>query len=179
MRKEEKQQVVQSFSEKLTRAKAVILAEYRGLKVSEITNLKREVKKMDGNLNVIKNRLAKIALKDSALKGLEPFFKGPTAVAYSGTDPVLLAKVLAKFTKDFEAFKLKAGFIGGKVISGADVLKLSTLPSREELYAKLLGTLVAPAGNFVRVLNALPTKVVVALKEIQKVRETKGGEKNG
>src|SRR3989338_4398365 len=104
MRKEEKQQVVQSFSEKLTRAKAVILAEYRGLKVSEITNLKREVKKMDGNLNVIKNRLAKIALKDSALKDLGPFFKGPTAVAYSGTDPVMLAKVLAKFTKDFESF---------------------------------------------------------------------------
>lgn len=172
MKRTEKEQLVAQWSEKFKMAKAVILTEYRGLKVSELTELKREVRKLAGDLRVVKNRLVKRALQGSELAALEEHFKGPTAVAVSAGDPVNLSKLLAKYVGSFAPFKFKVGFLSGKIISAREIENLSKLPSKEELYAKLLGTLAAPATNLARLLQAVPQKLARTLKEIEK---QKGG----
>lgn len=166
MNKSEKASEISALNERLGRAKAVILAEYRGLKVSEITEIRREVKKNAGDFRVVKNRLAKRAIAGSAWASLEAHFKGPLALATADRDPVVLSKILAKFAENYSALKLKVGCFDGKLLESRDIQRLATLPSREELYAKLLGTLVGSASGLVRVLNGVPQKLAIALKAI-------------
>lgn len=166
MNKAEKAAEVSSLSQKLVRAKAVILAEYRGLKVSEITEIRREVKKNAGELKVMKNRLAKRAIAGSPWASLEKYFKGPLAIIVSEQDPVVVSKILSKFAESFAPLKLKAGFMDGRLLEASALAAIAQLPSREELYAKLLGTLMAPASGVVRTLKGVPQKLVVALKAI-------------
>lgn len=166
MKKEEKQIEINSLSERFKKAKAVILAEYRGLKVSEITEIRREVKKNSGEFNVVKNRLAKRAIQGSSWAPLSDHFKGPLALAVSEKDPVVLSKILSKFAESFQALKIRSGCLDGKVLSTKDIEALAKLPSKEELYAKLLGTLMAPAGALVRTLQGVPQKLAIAMKAI-------------
>ena len=171
MKRAEKEVEISSLSERFKRAKAVILAEYRGLKVSEITEIRREVKKNSGEFNVIKNRLAKRAIQGSVWEPLSNHLKGPLALALSEKDPVVLSKILSKFAENFQALKIRTGCMDGKVLSTKDIEALAKLPSKEELYAKLLGTLMAPAGALVRVLHGVPQKLVVALKAVSERKE--------
>lgn len=172
MKRAEKEQAVTQLSEKLGRSGAVLLAEYRGLKVSQLTELRREIRKCEGDFRVVKNRLAKRALSQVGFEALQDFFKGPIGVAFVPQDAVSLAKILTKFAESYELFKLRAGLLGGKVLSPREIIGLSRLPSREELLAKLLGTLQAPAVNLVRVLQGVPQKLALVLRAIEK---TKGG----
>lgn len=172
MNRIEKTEVVQDLSGRIKRASAVILAEYRGLTVAQMTSLRKAVRQSEGEFHVIKNTLAKKAFQAGDFGSFAEQFRGPMAIAIALGDPVLLAKAISRQAAELEPLKIKSGFFAGKVISIKEVEVLSNLPSREELYAKLLGTLMAPVTNFVRVLNALPTQVVRAIKEIEK---TKGG----
>ncbi len=166
MNKEQKFAVSSAFSEKLKGAKAVILAEYRGLKVSQLTEIRQAFRKNDCELRVVKNRLAKKAMLGSEWSVLDAHLKGPLAIAIALKDPVVLAKTLTKFAEENEALKLKAGCLNGKVLSAKEISALSKLPSKEELYAKMLGTLMAPIQGVVRALNGVPQKLAIALKEI-------------
>jgi large subunit ribosomal protein L10 len=172
MKKAEKEQQVSLLSERLRKATAVILAEDRGLKVSEISHLRKELKKVTGELRVVKNRLALRAVKETPLEGLKGDLKGPTAVATSQGDPVLLSKILTRFAEELQPFKLKSGFVWQRLLTSSEIDLLSKLPSREELYSKLLGILQAPATGLARALQAVPQMLVRAIKEIEK---TKGG----
>lgn len=172
MKRAEKEVVVNQLSEKFSRAQAVLLAEYRGLKVSELTELRREVKRCEGDFRVVKNRLAKRTLVSTGVQELTESFKGPVGVAFAFQDPVVMVKVLTRFAESYGLFKLKIGFLGGKVLSAKEIVSLSRLPGREELFAKLLGTLQAPIGNVVRALRAVPQKLAGTIKEIEK---SKGG----
>ncbi len=167
-----KEKWVREFQAEVRKANAVILTEYRGLKVSEITALKREIRKSEGILRVVKNRLAKKALAGSEWEPLGEHFKGPTAVACAHGDAVTLSKVLARYVESFAPLKFKVGFLSGRLVTPKEIDALSKLPSREQLYAKLLGVLQAPASNFVRALQGVPMKLARAVKEIEK---TKGG----
>ncbi|MBI1909001.1 MAG: 50S ribosomal protein L10 [Deltaproteobacteria bacterium] len=167
MKRSEKTTEVQSLKEKFQKSKAAFLAEYRGLKVSEITEIRREVRKSEGSMKVVKNRLVKKALEGGEMNALLTHFKGPLAVTW-GNDPVVVAKVLSKYQESFPAFQLKVGILDGRLLESKDVEALAKLPSREELYAKLLGTLVAPATNLARVLNALPQKLARVVDAIAK-----------
>lgn len=171
MRKADKEIVISGFSEKLKKAQAVILAEYRGLKVSEITEIRRTIKKNDGEFKVIKNRLAKRAMMGTDWAVLEKHMKGPIGIATSGQDAVVLSKVLTKFSETYPALKLKAGVLGGKLLGVKEIEALSKLPSKEELYAKMLRTLQAPATNLARVLQAVPQKLAMALKAISEKKQ--------
>lgn len=166
MTRDEKQAAISNLSQRLQAAKGVILAEYRGLKVSQMTQLRREMRKNDCEIRVVKNRLARKAMEGTPWSGLEAHLKGPLAIAIADQDPVILAKVLAKFAETAEVFKITAGSIGDKVFTSKDVHALSKLPSKEELYAKLLGTLMAPAQGLVRTLQGVPQKLAIALKAI-------------
>jgi len=172
LNKENKQQVVTELRDKLKRAKAVFLADFRGMNVGKATDLRNELRKASVEYRVVKNTLLDLASRETDKESLSPHYIGPTAIAFSYDDPVSAAKVLSKFAKEQQAtFKLKAGVLSGKVISVADILALADLPSREVLLAKLLGTMQAPTTNFVCVLAAVPASFVRVLSAIKTQKE--------
>lgn len=172
MNKETKQQQVTELHEKLTQAKAVFLADFRGMNVEQATTLRNELRAAAVEYKVVKNTLLELASKGTDKESLTPHYAGPTAIAFSYDDPVAAAKVLSKFAKaQPNNFKLKAGVLTGKAIQVADIQALADLPSREVLLAKLLGTLNAPVSNFVGVLAAVPGSFVRALAAIQAKKE--------
>ena len=172
MNKENKQQVVAEMHDKLLRAKAVFLADFRGMNVDKATDLRNELRKANVEYKVVKNTLLDLASRDTDKEQLSPHYAGPTAIALSYDDPVSAAKVLSRFAKEQQAtFKLKAGILSGKMISAADIQALADLPSREVLLAKLLGTMQAPTANFVGVLAAVPASFVRALDAIRARKE--------
>jgi large subunit ribosomal protein L10 len=172
LNKESKQQVVTELHEKLQRAKAVFLADFRGMSVEKATTLRDDLRKAEVEYKVVKNTLLDLASSGTEAAVLVPFYKGPTAVALTYTDPVAAAKVLAKYAKEQQAtFKLKAGVLSGKAITVPDIQALAELPSREVLIAKMLGSMNAPATNFVGVLAAIPGSFVRALNAIRIQKE--------
>lgn len=172
MNKENKQQVVTELHDKLSRAKAVFLADFRGMDVGKATDLRNELRKASVEYKVVKNTLLELASRETDKEQLSSHYVGPTAIALSYDDPVSAAKVLSRFAKEQQAtFKLKAGMLSGKVISVADIQALADLPSREVLLAKLLGTIQAPTANFVGVLAAVPGSFVRLLGAIKAQKE--------
>jgi len=172
LKKENKKQVVAELHEKLARAKAVFLADFRGMSVGKATSLRDELRKASVEYKVVKNTLLELASRETDKESLSSHYVGPTAIALSYDDPVSAAKVLSRFAKEQQAiFKLKAGILSGKVISVADIQALADLPSREVLLAKLLGTMQAPATNFVGVLAAVPGSFVRVLNAIRIQKE--------
>jgi large subunit ribosomal protein L10 len=172
LNKENKQQVVTELHDKLTRAKAVFLADFRGMNVEKATGLRDELRKADVEYKVVKNTLLELASRETDKEALSSHFVGPTAIAFSYDDPVSAAKVLSRFAKESQAiFKLKAGVLSGRLISVADIQALADLPSREVLLAKMLGSMNAPATNFVGVLAAVPGSFVRVLNAIKMQKE--------
>jgi len=171
LNKENKQKVVAELHEKLKRAKAVFLADFRGMSVGKATGLRDELRKASVEYKVV-NSLLDLASRETDKESLSPHYVGPTAIALSYDDPVSAAKVLSRFAKEQQAiFKLKAGILSGKVITVADIQALADLPSREVLLAKLLGSMQAPTSNFVGVLAAVPGSFVRLLDAIRIQKE--------
>ena len=168
MNRENKQQLINELHEKLKNAKAVFLADFRGMSVSQATNLRNDLRKADVEYRVVKNTLLEMASKGTDKESLSPHYAGPTAIAFSYDDPVAAAKVLTKAAKEQQAtFKLKAAVLTGKPITVSDIQALADLPSREVLIAKLLGTMNAPIANFVGTLAAVPGSFVRVLEAIR------------
>jgi len=174
LNRDSKQKIVVELHEKLQKANAAFLADFRGMDVGKASKLRDELRKAGVEYKVVKNTLLDLASRDTDKTSLSAHFAGPTAIALSYDDPVAAAKVLSKFAKEQEkVFKLKAGVLTGKPITVADIQALADLPSREVLLAKLLGTLQAPTASFVGVLAAVPGSFVRALDA---VRAKKAGE---
>lgn len=171
MNRDEKKTEVSRLAEKLGKAQAVILAEYRGLKVSEVTAIRREIKKNSGDFRVVKNRLVKRAVASSAWAALENYLKGPLALATTDRDPAVLSKILNRHAENFAALKIKVGYLDGRIFETKEIEALARLPSKEELYACLLGTLLGPANGLVRVLQGVPQKLAVAVKGIAEKKQ--------
>lgn len=163
---DEKKAVVAEVSGKLTGAQAAMLAEYRGLSVAQMTQLRRKAYDSQVYLRVVKNTLARRAVEGTSFECLKDQMTGPLAFAVSA-DPVAVAKILSEFAKDNESLKIKAGAMSGKLMSLAQIQALAVLPGREQLLAMLLGTMQAPVQKFVQTLNEVPAKFVRALAAVR------------
>ncbi len=159
---ETKQQVVTEIADKLRASKSTIVVDYRGLTVSEATELRKQLREAGVEFKVYKNSLTRRAAESAEMAELNEFLTGPNAIAFSNEDVVAPAKVLNDFAKDHEALEIKAGVIEGKLVTLDEVKAIATLPSREGLLSMLLSVLQAPIRNL-----ALATKAVADQKEEQ------------
>ncbi len=170
---EQKQATVSEVAATLQGAQSLIVAEYRGLNVERITQLRSKARTSGVWLRVLKNTLARRAVKGTPFEKLSEKMIGPLMYGIS-QDPVAGAKVLSEFAKENEQFVIKAGAMPNAVMSAQDIKALAQLPSREELLAKLLGTMQAPMTKLVRTLNEVPGKVVRTLAAYRDAKEKSG-----
>lgn len=157
---------VEELVAKLKDAKSAVFADYRGLTVEQDTKLRKELREAGIDYAVIKNSVIRFAADEIGLTGLDKMIEGPTAVAISLTDPVAPSKLLSKYAKDLEKFDLKGGVVEGKVVDVNGVNAIASLPSKEELIAKMLGSMKSPINGLVNVLNGNIRGLVVALNAI-------------
>jgi large subunit ribosomal protein L10 len=168
---EQKQATVAEVAGKLAQAQAVIVAEYRGLDVSRVTQLRTRAKKSGLYLRVLKNTLARRAVQGTPFEKLSEHISGPLMYGIAN-DPVAGAKVLSDFARENELFVIRGGAMSNAMMSASEVKALALLPSREELLAKLLGTMQAPIAKLVRTMNEVPAKFARTLAAL---RDAKSG----
>jgi large subunit ribosomal protein L10 len=158
----QKARTIDEISAQLSRAKLVIVADYRGLKVADLQAFRGSLRPSGGEIHVAKNTLTRIAASNVGVEGLDPLLEGPSALVFAFEDPVQTAKAVSDFVRTSRILAVKGGVMGDRAVSAADVEAIATLPSREELQAKLLGMLVSPLARTLGVLSG-PSRSMVYL----------------
>ena len=171
LNRQEKAIVIEEVTTQVAKAQSIVVAEYRGLDVASVTVLRKKARESGVYLRVLKNSLARRAVVGTPFEALSSKLTGPLIYGIS-TDPVNAAKVLAAFAKDNDKLVIKAGALPNSVLDVNGVKALATMPSREELLSKLLGTMQAPIAQFVRTLNEVPTKFVRGLAAVRDQKQT-------
>lgn len=175
MVKQWKKDAVAEVQEKVQRAKSVILADFRGLTVQEMTELRRRLRREAVEFKVIKNRLIKRALAEAGSDNLDEHLMGPTALAFGYSDPVIAAKVLYDYRKENSKLGIKCGLLEGKKVDLQKIEMLAQVPPRDELFARLMGSLQRPAQSLVWGLKATVSQLVYALRAVSEQRGQEAG----
>lgn len=171
MERQKKEKVVEELKAKLAGLNAMFLADYSGTNMPQMTKLRRELRNIDAEFNVVKNTLLKIASGGTKAEALQDKFSGPNAIICINKDPSSAAKVLSGMAKDIPNLKLKAGFLGNRVISSEEILKLATIPSKEVLVGKFLGLLQGMPQRLLYVLSGNMNKLMMTLNAIKIQKE--------
>ena len=165
--KEQKQKDLNALTEKLNNSKSAMIVGFTKVTVAKDQEFRNQLRDAGASFQVVKNTIARLAIKDSPYTDVEDFFKGMSAIAWTDADPVVLSKAVSKFVKDNkELYSFKAGIVEGKVVNLDQVEAIASLPSKEELISKLLFVLNAPAQQIVSVINAVPRNLAVVIKQI-------------
>ncbi len=171
MNRDTKATKVSELNETFSKAKFAVVADYRGLKVTELEKLRGSLREQNAHIQIAKNTLLRLAVKGTEYESLTEVFTGTTAIAFSFEEPVGPAKALAEFGKEFEALKIRAAGLDGKLMTADDVKALSKLPTKDQLLGQLCGVLAAVPTKLVRTLNAAPNNLVYALQAIKDQKE--------
>ncbi len=170
-----KEKIVSEVKKDLEQAKSVIITDYRGLDVSQMTTLRRSLHAENIKYVVVKNTLAKLAAHELGLEELDAYWEGPTAIAYGFEDPVIPAKVISKYAKDFDKLEIKGGLLEGKMIDLALVKALADLPSREILLGRVVSAFAAPMTGFAGAMQGVMRKFVYTLDAVREQKEAAQG----
>ena len=162
-----KEEKISQMKEKIEKAKVAIVTDYKGLSVEEITKLRRSIQKEDGDYMVTKNTLAKIAIKGTEYEVLADALTGPVAIAFGFDDQVAPAKALAKFIKETKKGEILAAAMDGKLLSASEAKALANLPSKHEIYAKMLGCINSPASGIANSINAVMSSLTRAMAAVR------------
>ncbi|MGB9723707.1 MAG: 50S ribosomal protein L10 [Chloroflexia bacterium] len=160
---EKKKESVAQLVERLSRSRMVVLTDYRGINMKDLTALRRALEKADGGYHVVKNTLLRLALRQLSLAGLEPYLEGPTAVAFGYGDAVALAKALREQLPNYPALRVKAAWMPGQVLPPEALEALATLPPRPVLLGQVVGALQSPLAGLVGALSGVLRQLVYVL----------------
>jgi len=174
-KRSDKEKDLESLKAELAAVSTVILSTFKGITVEDDTKLRRTIQAAGGKYKVVKNTLAERAGAGTSAEPLLKGLAGPTSIAYTGADPVALAKAITKFAKDVPAFQFKAGVVEGRVLSIADLQQLAQLPSKEELISKIMFLLKAPAQRMASALAGVSRNVAVVVSEAAKAQKFASG----
>ncbi len=163
-----KNEKIEYFKKQFENAKVAVIADYRGFSVEEITNLRRALQKENADFTVTKNTLCKIASKGTNFEAVESLLQGPSAIAFGFGDEVSAAKVLAKFIKETKKGEITGAVLEGKALSADEAQQLAKMPTKEELYAKILGSINSPASGIVYTVNGVMSALVRAIDAVAK-----------
>jgi large subunit ribosomal protein L10 len=169
--RERKSEIVEELAEEFRSSTSMLVADPRGLTVAGIKDLRIRLREQGATFRVSKNTLARIAAREAGQEPLLDLLEGPTGIALCHEDPAPVAKAMADFARTSRLLEVRGGVLEGRVIDAATVRTLATLPSREELYAKLVGSIASPISGFVNVIAAIPRGLVVALDQIRQQKE--------
>jgi large subunit ribosomal protein L10 len=173
MQRKEKEKIVEEFTGMLSDATGIVLADFTGLNVSDMTQLRRLCRQEEVSFRVIKNTLAIRAAENAGVTDIIPVLTGTNAFAL-GKDPVAPAKVLVEFQKKNEFLKVKSGVVEGRLVDRSEIRRIASLPSRDELLSQVLAGFQGPTAGFARALSAMIRQVVTAMDEIRKTKEEAG-----
>ncbi len=169
---DKKKGIVNELVEKLSSAKAIVIADYRGLTVEQDTEMRRALRNAGVEYKVVKNTLTRFAVSEMGFEDLNSYLVGPTSIAYSDIDPVAPAKIMNEYAGKFDKLEIKAGVVEGEIVDIAEIKEIANLPSREVIISRVLGGLNSPITGFVNVLNANIRGLVVALNAIAEKKES-------
>ena len=169
--REKKQELVELYENGLAKAQHVFLMGFEGISVPDVTELRNQVRESGGRYVVVKNRLAMRAIEGAGLEGLKDLFRGTTAAAFAEDNPVAIAKAVSEFAKKVPAIELKGGLLDGQEVAAQEIEAIASLPSREELIAKLLFLMQSPVTSFVRTVNELQRQFVVVMDQVRQEKE--------
>jgi large subunit ribosomal protein L10 len=176
LNRKEKEQVISDLGERVKGFRAAVLTNYRGLNVEQLNHLRQRLREEKISYHVVKNTLMRLASKGTDLEKLGSYFEGPTAIAISYGDPVLLAKILSEFVKTQPSLEIKVGLIQGKVASPEEVKALATMPSRQVLFAQILGGIQGPAIQVAAVIyNGIQQVLGIIQARADQLAESESG----
>ena len=173
---QEKVETLEDFKSRLDGVKTLLVTEYRGLTVQQLSDLRKQLRGVSAQYKIVKNRLAKLAMTDGGLAQLHPHLKGPTGMVISKADPVAVAKALHTFARTNQALAIKAGFVEGQMLPASELKALSELPSKEAIRAQLIAAIEGPLAQIVGLLQASQRDLAYVLSERGKNAPAESGE---